>query len=135
MSTSSSTVHRAAVSAALSGAAVVLAVAPAYAGPFPVDGTPDLGGRQSRAQGEHGTGTVGPASPRVRERRAQLPDAQPQPSAQPPTQPATRTPDRSGPSDVPVTVIVLLGGTLLLGATGFSVYRYRHHGPAGAATA
>ena len=55
--------------------------------------------------------------------------------AQAPSQPATRTPDRSDPSPVPVTVFALLGGSLVLGAAGFTVYRYRHHGAAGTATA
>jgi hypothetical protein len=36
---------------------------------------------------------------------------------------------------VPVTVLALLGGTLVAGAAGFTVYRFRHQGPVGAATA
>ena len=122
MNTSPSTLHRAGASAVLAGAAVVLAVAPApaYAGPYPVD-----------------DGATGPRSPRVVEREGtrdvqHSPAPTPAPTAQ---QPATRTPGRSDPSSVPVTVIALLGGSLVLGAAGFTVYRFRHHGPAGAATA
>jgi hypothetical protein len=47
-------------------------------------------------------------------------------------QPAAATSD---PSSVPVTVLALLGGGLVAGAAGFTVYRFRHHGPVGAATA
>jgi hypothetical protein len=47
-------------------------------------------------------------------------------------QPAAATSD---PSSVPVTVLALLGGTLVAGAAGVTVYRFRHHGPVGAATA
>jgi cobalamin biosynthesis Mg chelatase CobN len=41
----------------------------------------------------------------------------------------------SDPSSVPVTVLALIGGTLVAGAAGYTVYRFRHHGPVGAATA
>jgi hypothetical protein len=41
----------------------------------------------------------------------------------------------SDPSSVPVTVLTLFGGALVAGAAGFTVYRFRHHGPMGAATA
>ena len=51
---------------------------------------------------------------------------------QPAPQPAGSTSD---PSSVPVTLLALLGGTLVAGAAGFTVYRFRHHGPVGAATA
>ncbi len=51
------------------------------------------------------------------------------------TQPAGNTSNPSDPSSVPVTVLALLGGTLIAGAAGFTVYRFRHHGPVGAATA
>lgn len=115
----SSTVQHAAVTAVLASVAV-LAAAPAYAGPFPVDGT------------------VGPRSPRVAEREATRdlhattpPSATPAPTAQTPT----GTPGRSDPSSVTVTVFALLGGSLLVGAAGFTVYRFRHHAPTGAATA
>ena len=122
MTTSPSTLHRAGASAVLAGAVLAVAPAPAFAGPVPVDGT------------------TAPRSPRVAEREATRdlqysPAPKPAPTAQAPTQPATRTPDRSDPSSVPVTVMALLGGSLVLGAAGFTVYRYRHHGPAGAATA
>ena len=45
------------------------------------------------------------------------------------------SPATSDPSSVPVTVLALLGGGLVAGAAGFTVYRFRHHGPVGAATA
>ena len=54
---------------------------------------------------------------------------------QPAPQPAGSTSNPSDPSSVPVTVLALLGGTLVAGAAGFTVYRFRHHGPVGAATA
>jgi len=126
---STSTVQHAAATAVLAGVAL-LAAAPAYAGPVPVGG----------ATGPAG-GTAGPQSPRVVEREATRdlqysPAPTPATTAQAPTQPATRTPDRSDPSSVPVTVFALLGGTLVVGTAGFTVYRYRHHAPAGrAATA
>jgi hypothetical protein len=41
----------------------------------------------------------------------------------------------SDPSSVPVSVLALLGGGLVAGAAGYTVYRFRHHGPVGAATA
>ena len=50
-------------------------------------------------------------------------------------QPAGSTSNPSDPSSVPVTVLALLGGGLVAGAAGFTVYRFRHHGPVGAATA
>jgi hypothetical protein len=54
---------------------------------------------------------------------------------QPAPQSAGNTSNPSDPSSVPVTVLALLGGTLIAGAAGFTVYRFRHHGPMGAATA
>jgi hypothetical protein len=54
---------------------------------------------------------------------------------QPGTQPAGSTSDPSNPASAPVTLLALLGGTLVAGAAGFTVYRFRHHGPVGAATA
>jgi hypothetical protein len=133
--TSRSTLHLAAATAVLAGSAV-LAAAPADAGPYPDGGTiPDLSGRQSRAQGEPGQGpaeTTGPSSPRVREREAQQ-DLQPFPKPGiRPTEPGTRTSD---PSSVPLGVLALLGSSLVVGAAGFTVYRFRHHGPAEAAAA
>ena len=49
--------------------------------------------------------------------------------------PANNISDSSDPSSVPVTLLALLGGGLVAGAAGFTVYRFRHHGPVGAATA
>jgi hypothetical protein len=51
------------------------------------------------------------------------------------SQPAGSTSNPSDPSSVPVTVLALLGGTLFAGAAGYTVYRFRHHGQVGAATA
>jgi hypothetical protein len=131
VSTSNHTLHRAGATAVLAGVAV-LAAAPAYAGPYPVGGTmPDLSGRQSQAQGEPGqgpAGTTGPSSPRVREREAQQ-------DLVPSAKPDTRTPEPSDPSSVPLSVLALLGSSLVVGAAGFTVYRFRHHGSAEAATA
>ena len=36
---------------------------------------------------------------------------------------------------MPLSVLALLGGSLVVGAAGFTVYRFRHHGPTEAATA
>lgn len=52
-----------------------------------------------------------------------------------PQPPAGNTSHTSGPASMPVTVLALLGGGLAAGAAGFTVYRFRHHGPVGAATA
>ena len=42
------------------------------------------------------------------------------------------TPTPTDPSSVPVTLLALLGGGLVAaGAAGYTVYRYRHHGPVG----
>jgi hypothetical protein len=132
VSTSRTTLHRAAATAVLAGAAVLTA-APAQAGPYPVGGTtPDLSGRRSQAQGEAAQGpaqTTGPSSPRVREREAQQDLV---PSPRPGT---TRTPEPSDPSSVPLSVLALLGTSLVAGAAGVTVHRFRHHGPAEAATA
>ena len=49
--------------------------------------------------------------------------------------PTADTSGSSDPSSVPVTVLALLGGGLVAGATGYTVYRFRHHGQVGAATA
>jgi hypothetical protein len=52
---------------------------------------------------------------------------------------ATQTPSSprpdSDPSSVPVILLTLMGGWLIVGAAGFTVYRFRHHGPVGTATA
>ncbi len=119
---STSKVQHAAATAVLAAVAV-LAAATAYAGPVPV------GGATGPVEEPHG-----PQSPRVVEREATR-DLQysPAPTPAPTAQAPTRTPDRSDPSSVPVTVLALLGGTLVLGAAGFTVYRYRHHAPAGGA--
>jgi hypothetical protein len=116
------TARRAATTVLLAGAAVLVA-APAFAGVPPED--TGSAGRQTNAQ----AGIDDPsAKTRVkleqmeREMRDRMTD--PQPASDP-----------SDPSSVPVTVLALLGGSLVAGAAGFTVYRFRHHGPISAATA
>lgn len=47
---------------------------------------------------------------------------------------AGNTSHPSDPASVPVTVLALLGGGLAAGAAGYTVARFRHHGPVGPAT-
>ena len=132
--TTHTTVRRVATTAVLAGAAVLVA-APAFAGVSPEDPAAGSAGSQTKAQIEHQeryihdsrTGFGAKAQVEQMERAAR--DAQPAP------QPAGSTSDPSDPSSVPVTVLALLAGTLLAGAAGYTVYRFRHHGPVGAATA
>ena len=129
-STTNTTARRAATTVVLAGAAVLVA-APAFAGVPPED--TGSGSSQTNAQ----AGSTGGLSPSNKTRFDRMDRAMrdPQPAPQPAKQPAGNTSNPSDPSSVPVTVLALLGGTLIAGAAGFTVYRFRHHGPMGAATA
>ena len=78
-------------------------------------------------------GATGGLSAQTRSKVEQMEQAIHEPQSAP--QPAGSTSNPSDPSSVPVTVLALLGGTLIAGAAGFTVYRFRHHGPVGTATA
>jgi hypothetical protein len=130
--TTRSTVRRAATTAVLAGAAVLTA-APAFAGVPPED--TGSGSSQSNAQVGNAGATAGLSAQtrsKVEQMERAMLDRRPVP------QPAGGTSNPSDPSDpssVPVTALALLGGTLVAGAAGYTVYRFRHHGPVGAATA
>jgi hypothetical protein len=129
MNTTHTTVRRVATTAVLAGAAVLTA-APAFAGVAPED--TGSGGTQTTAQGGSAGATAG-MSAQTRSKVEQMEQAMRGPQLAP--QPASSTSNPSNPSSVPMTVLALLGGTLVAGAAGYTVYRFRHHGPVGAATA
>ena len=132
MNTPTHTVRRVATTAVLAGAAVLTA-APAFAGVPPEDTGPGSAASQTKkAQVEHEekTGAAGGLSAQTKAQLEHMERAMR--DQQPAPQPAGST---SNPSSVPVTVLALLGGGLVAGAAGFTVYRFRHHGPVGAATA
>jgi hypothetical protein len=79
------------------------------------------------------TGVTGGLSAQTRSKVEQMERAIQDPQSAP--QPAGNTSNPSDPSSVPAMVLALLGGTLVAAAAGFTVYRLRHHGPVGAATA
>ena len=124
--TTNTTARRVATTVVLSGAAVLVA-APAFAGVPPED----TGSARSQTNAQ--AGSTGGLSPSNKTRFDRMDRAMRDP--QPAPQPASNTSNPSDPSSVPVTVLALLGGTLIAGAAGFTVYRFRHHGPMGAATA
>ena len=134
------TARRAATTAVLAGAAVLTA-APAFAGVPPENPGAGPAAQQTKAQIEHresphgldSRGGYGGVSAQTKAKVEQMERAMR--DRQPAPQPAGSTSDPSDPSSVPVTVLALLGGTLVAGAAGFTVYRFRHHGPVGAATA
>ena len=129
--TTNTTARRVATTVVLSGAAVLVA-APAFAGVPPED--TGSGSTQTNAQ----AGSTGGLSPNNKTRFDRMDRAMrdPQRAPQPAPQPAGTTSNPSDPSSVPVTVLALLGGGLVVaGAAGFTVFRFRHHGPVGAATA
>jgi hypothetical protein len=132
------TVRLAATTAVLAGAAVFTA-APSYAGPAPEAPTTTASvgpssTQVSKAQTEHDeliAGSPGMAA-QVQAKIEAMERAQQDP--QPAAKSGTGSSGSSDPSSVPVTVLVLLGGGLVAGAAGFTVYRFRHHGRVGAAT-
>lgn len=134
--TTRSTLRRAAATTVLAGTAVLVA-APAYAGALPAKPGPvDYGSLQNKANhdvGAVGTGTNGTTglAPHVKAQVERMERAMQD------QQPAPRVPadTSSDSSSTPVIVLALIGGGLVAGAAGYSVYRFRHHGPVGAVTA
>ena len=124
--TTNTTARRVATTVVLAGAAVLVA-APAFAGVPPED----TGSARSQTNAQ--AGSTGGLSPSNKTRFDRMDRAMRDP--QPAPQPAGNTSNPSDPSSVPATVLALLGGTLIAGAAGFTVYRFRHRGPMGAATA
>ena len=139
MNTTYTTVRLAATTAVLAGAAVFTA-APSYAGPPPENPTADSStaqgsGQASKAQIEH-DGTIAGSPGMTAQIKAKIEAMErAQSGPRPASDSGTGSSGSSDPSSVPVTVLVLLGGGLAAGAAGFTVYRFRHHGPVGAATA
>ena len=129
--TTHTTVRRVATTAVLGGAAVLVA-GPAFAGVPPENPGAGTAASETKAQIEHKerTSVVGGLSAHTKAKVEQMERAMRDP--QPAPQPAGSTSD---PSSEPVTLLALLGGTLVAGAAGYTVYRFRHHGPLGAATA
>jgi hypothetical protein len=128
-------VQRAAAVSLLTGVAV-LAAGPAHAGPNP-EAPAVVGGHQSRVavDGHLAAGPAVPSgvSPNVRSRLEVMERAS-QGRWAVREEPATGTQD-SDPSSVPLLMLTLLSGGLVTGAAGYTVYRFRHHGPVEAATA
>jgi len=132
--------HRAirfAASTALVAGTAVLTAAPSYAGPPPEAPTPTASVEQgsaqpNKAQIEHDETFAG--SPGMAAHVKAKVEAMERVQGDPQSTSESGTGD-SGPSSVPVTVLVLLGGGLAAGAAGYTVYRFRHHRPVGAATA
>jgi len=134
VSTTKNTIRRAAALSVLTGAAV-LAAAPAHAGPNPEVSVP--GGHQSRvAVDGHlsaGVGPFGPVPPSVQSKIDVMERAAQEQPAVPETRPSGG--QDSDPSSVPLVAATLLAGGLVAGGAGYTVYRFRHHGTVGAATA
>ncbi len=134
--TTHTTVRRVVTTAVLGGAAVLVA-GPAFAGVPPEDTGAGTAAQQTKAQIEHREsphgldsrsgygGLSAQTKAKVEQTERAMRDPQPAP------QPAGSTSD---PSSVAVTLLALLGDTLVAGAAGFTVYRFRHHGRVGAAT-
>jgi hypothetical protein len=127
-----------ATTAVLAGTAVLVA-APAFAGVPPEDTRVGSATLQTKAQverreiqhGHDGRSGFGGLSPQTKAKVEQMERALRNPQWGP--QSAGSPSNPSDPSSVPVTV--LLGGTLVAGAAGYTVYRFRHHGPVRAAIA
>lgn len=130
MNTTTRTTARRVATTAVLGCAAVLTAAPAFAGVPPED--TGSGGTPATAQAGNAGATAG-MSAQTRSKVEQMERAMRDP--QPAPQPAGSTSNPSDSSSVPVSVLALLGGALVAGAAGFTVYRFRHHGPVGAATA
>jgi hypothetical protein len=140
------TAARLAVGTALLAGAAVLTVGPAFAGPVPEDPVSDGDSAEQAAPGSGGRwvpnesayrydsqGRSDGMSPQVKAHAEQIERALR--DAAPESRPANNTSDSSDLSSVPVTLLGLLGGGIVAGAAGYTVYRFRHHGPVGAATA
>jgi hypothetical protein len=131
--TTHTAVRRVGATVVLAGAAVFTA-APAFAGVPPEDtGGGSAASQPNKAQVEHeeNAGASGGLSAQTKARVEQMERAMR--DSQPAPHPAGSTSNPSDPSSVPVTVLALVGGALVAGATGYIVYRFRHHGPVGGA--
>ena len=129
--TTNTTARRVATTVVLAGAAVLVA-APAFAGVPPehvgaVSATSQIKTQVGNAGATGGLSAQTWSKVEQMEQQIQAPQ-----SAQ---QPVGGTSNPSDPSSVPVTLLALLGGALIAGAAYFTVYRFRHHEPMGAATA
>jgi len=138
VNTTRTAVRLAATTAVLAGAAVFTA-APSFAGPPPEDPAADSStsqgaGQSNQTQIEQDKTIAGSPgmSAQIKAKIEAMERAQ---SGQRPAPAPANISDSSDPSSVPVTLLALLGGGLVAGAAGFTVYRFRHHGPVGAATA
>jgi hypothetical protein len=129
--TTNTTARRAATTVVLAGAAVLVA-APAFAGVSPEDTGAATSPNKAQVEHREKVAADGGLSPNNKTRFDRMDRAMRDP--QPAPKPAGNT-NPSDPSSVPVTVLALLGGTLIAGAAGYTIYRFRHHGPVGAATA
>jgi hypothetical protein len=134
VSTTQNTIRRAAALSVVTGAAV-LAAAPAYAGPNPEVSIP--GAHQSRvAVDGHlsaGAGPSGPVPPSVQSKIEVMERAAQEQPAVPENRPSGG--QDSDPASIPLVAATLLAGGLVAAGAGYTVYRLRHHGPVGAATA
>ena len=117
-----------------SAGAAVLAADPGFAG-VPEDAGAGPAASPNKAQVEHqeSAGVSGGMSAQTKAKVEQMERAAR--DQQPASRPAGSSSNPSDPSSVPGTMLALLGGTLVAGAAGYTVYRFRHHGPVGAATA
>ncbi len=135
MKSTANPVCRVTTTAVLAGAALLVG-APAYARVAPDETTatgpsPTQPASATAEIGNQGT-TAESSAPVVRVNVQRMARAMNDP------QPAKSTSNRSDPRDpssVPVTVLALFGGSLAVVGAGFTVYRFRHHDPIGAATA
>ena len=139
MTTTATGIRWAGTVAVLAGTAVLTA-APSYAGPVPEDPVTASSTSQQQpggtAHNQLETGIAGSPgmAAQVQAKLEAIESAQ-RSDAQQGTVPTRDTTDSSDPSSVPVTILALLGGGLVVGAAGYTVYRFRHHGHVGAATA
>jgi hypothetical protein len=141
MNTTTHTSVRRVVTTAVLGGAAVLVAGPAFAGVPPEDTGAGTAASQTKAQIEHResphgldsrsgySGASAQTKAKIEQMERALRDPQPAP------QPAGSTSDPSDPLSVPITILALLGGAVVAGAAGYTVYRFRHHGQVGAATA
>jgi hypothetical protein len=135
-----SRVVRRAASTAVATSAVVLAATPAYAfiapeEPVAGSSTSQRTEQRGKAQIEHDERMAGSngVQPQVKAKIEAMERAQLEP--QPASGAARESSDPAGPSSTPIAVWLLLGGGLVTGAAGYTVYRFRHDGPVRAATA
>jgi len=137
--TTLSSLARCAASTAVVTGAAVLVTAPAYAGiapeaPVAVSSASQKNNQPGKAQVEHDERVAANYSPgpQVKAQIEGLERAQVDAKLAPGTSGQTSEP--SAPSSIPMALL-LLGAGLATGAAGYTVYRFRQHGPVGAAPA